>query len=421
MRRVLLVEPPFPIPAKSKNHKDFLPIGLLKIAALLRRRGAEVRLVRGRGDDPGTVAQLQAFDPDQVWVTSLFTYWASFVRDTVQHYRTTLPNAKTVVGGIYASLLPKEQVQQYVGCDYVHQGILPEAEACFPAYDLIDGANPHPLDYQIVHASRGCARKCRFCGTWRIEPQFVPARTVKDMIRYRKVVFYDNNFLMNPFVESILRELIELRHQGKLTWCESQSGFDGRVLLHKPHLARMIKEAGFRYPRIAWDWGLDDAPNIEKEVDLLVRAGYRPKEVYVFVLFNWDIPFGEMELKRVKCWEWKVQVADCRFRPLNQLSDNYNPLDETQTTGDYYIHYQAGWTDALVKQFRRNIRQQNICVRHGFPFYSKAFEKKKLGKDVRRAVKAAPSVRAKRQILDREEADYWFPDQPRYPLSAPSS
>ena len=315
--------------------------------------------------------------------------------------------------------MPEEEVRQYTGCDEVHQGIVPEAEECFPAYDLVDGANPHPLDYQIVHASRGCARKCRFCGTWRIEPQFVPAKTVKHMIRYRKVVFYDNNFLMNPFVENILRELIELRHQGKLAWCESQSGFDGRILLDNPHLARMISEAGFRYPRIAWDWGFEDAPKIEKQVDLLIRAGYRRKDIYVFVLYNWEIPFEEMELKRLQCWDWKVQVADCRFRPLKQLFDKYSPFKEGQTAEDYYIHHEAGWTDALVKQFRRNIRQQNICVRHGFPFYSKAFESKKLGKNVRRAVKEAGNVHEKMQILDRVKADYWFPGERRYPLTFP--
>ena len=35
-KRVLLVEPNFPIPNKSRNHSNFLPIGLLKIAGYLR-------------------------------------------------------------------------------------------------------------------------------------------------------------------------------------------------------------------------------------------------------------------------------------------------------------------------------------------------------------------------------------------------
>jgi len=43
----------------------------------------------------------------------------------------------------------------------------------------------------------------------------------------------------------------------------------------------------------------------------------------------------------------KQQIADCRYRPLNQLFDNYNPLIKGQTSKDYYIHEEAGWTDYL--------------------------------------------------------------------------
>lgn len=46
VKSVLLVEPNFPIPSKSRNHKNFLPIGLLKIASLLRNKYIDVELVR---------------------------------------------------------------------------------------------------------------------------------------------------------------------------------------------------------------------------------------------------------------------------------------------------------------------------------------------------------------------------------------
>ncbi len=42
----MLVEPCFPIPSKSRNHHNFLPIGLLKIAGLLRERGVNIKLER---------------------------------------------------------------------------------------------------------------------------------------------------------------------------------------------------------------------------------------------------------------------------------------------------------------------------------------------------------------------------------------
>ena len=417
--RILLVEPNFPIPPKSKNHKNFLPIGLLKIATYLRDHGNKIKLVRGLPQELYEVKELKDFNPQEIWITSLFTYWAEYVKEAVQYYKEIFPQAKVKVGGIYASLFSPEEVKRYTGCDEVYQGVMPEVEEYakthFPAYDLIKNANPHPVDYQIIHTSRGCPRKCPFCGTWKIEPEFLPKESIKDEIKYKKIVIYDNNFLMNPYVENILEELIELKKQRKIKWVESQSGFDGRILLDKPHLAKMIKDAGFRYPRIAWDWGYKQYDLIKKQIDILVKAGYNSKEISVFMLYNWDIPFAEMEKKRIKCWEWKVQIADCRYRPLTQLYDNYNPKVVGQTSKDYYIHEEAGWTDALIKQFRKNVRRQNICVRHGFPFYSKSFEHKKFGKDVTRKVRSLPTLEEKINYIKSIGADYWVPDQITFP------
>ena len=303
MKRFLLVEPDFPIPRKSKNHKDFLPIGLLKIASYFRDQGHEVRLVRGIGVNLADLEWSEGVVPDEVWITSLFTYWASYVREAVHYYKAMFPNAIVKVGGIYASLRPPKEVKEYTGCDEVHQGVLPEVETHttthFPAYDLIQDANPHSVDYQILHASRGCLRRCPFCGTWKIEPEFEAKKSIRDEIRFPKVIFYDNNFLMNPNIESILRELIDLKNQGEIKWVESQSGFDGRVLLEKPHLARRLKEAGFRYPRIAWDWGYDQRDSIKKQIDTLVKAGYGSNDVFVFMLYNYEIPYEELEKSQV--------------------------------------------------------------------------------------------------------------------------
>jgi len=340
----------------------------------------------------------------------------------VQDYKKIFPNTKIKVGGIYASLLPPEEVKKYTGCDEVYQGVIPEVEEYvkmhFPAYDLINNSNPHPVDYQIIHASRGCPRKCPFCGTWKIEPKFTYKKSIKNEIRYQKIVIYDNNFLMNPHIENILNELIALRKEGKIKWVESQSGFDGKILLEKPHLARMIKEAGFRYPRIAWDWTYNEYPSIKKQIDLLVKAGYKSKDIFVFMLYNWEIPFEEMEKKRIKCWEWQVQIADCRYRPLGQLYDRYNPKIIGQTTEDYYIHEKRGWTDALVKQFRKNVRRQNICVRQGFPFYSKSFEHKKFGKDIGKKIRNLKAIEKKVEYMETIGADYWIPIKITHPRSS---
>jgi hypothetical protein len=62
--------------------------------------------------------------------------------------------------------------------------------------------------------------------------------------------------LANEHIKNILNKLIELKKRKKILWCESQSGFDGRILREKAYLGNMIRKAGFRYPRIAWDWDI---------------------------------------------------------------------------------------------------------------------------------------------------------------------
>lgn len=411
--RVLLVEPDFPIPPKSRNHKDFLPIGLLKIASYLRKEGCDVKLVRGVAGN-GVDNTIEDCMPQEIWVTSIFTYWAPFVRETVSYYRTKFAGAKIRVGGIYASLFSKSEVKSYTGCDDVWQGVIPEAELCKPAYDLITNEEGSAIDYQIIHASRGCPRHCEFCGTWKIEPQFTYLSSVRSLISKRKIVFYDNNFLMNPNIHDILRELGELKSEGKILWCEAQSGLDGRILISRPQLALGLRKAGFRYPRIAWDWDFGQHEAIKKQLEILVNAGYPKKEIFIFMLYDWKIPFEDMEYKRLKCWEWGVQIADCRYRPLNVI-DDYCSNRNNQSTGHYYIHLEAGWSDMLVRQFRRNVREQNICIRHGFPFYSQQMERKNISIDDMRRMKSLVGITSKLAFAKQLRIDTWTPSDIRIP------
>src|SRR3989339_1322392 len=180
MDKILLVEPNFPIPPKSKNHRDFLPVGLLKFASFHRERGDEIKLVRGNQN-------FADFYPTQIKITSLFTYWSNYVWESVQFYKETYPKAKVVVGGIYASLMPDHCKQS--GCDEVFVGVDERVEKFKPAYDLVE------VDYQIVHTSRGCLRKCKYCGTWKIEPEFISKKSINDEICSNHVIFYDNNLL----------------------------------------------------------------------------------------------------------------------------------------------------------------------------------------------------------------------------------
>ncbi len=440
-KKYLLVEPDFPLPTKSKNHKDFLPIGLLKIAAVLEDKGNRFKLVRGNKPITSFITPIYSsitpimnhktcsniiqmnysfdlisnqeywlFEPDEVWITSLFTYWINDVKKSVEHYKTLFPNTKTVVGGIAASLFGVEETKKLTKCDEVHKGTYPEAESVKgKRMEKIYDKYISDVDFQILHAQRGCFRSCPFCGTWRIEPKETSKPSIKEEIFKRKIVFYDNNFFKNKNVHNILDELIRLKKKREILWCESQSGFDGRILMSDPELANKLKKASFRNVRIAWDWGYEKKDEIKKQLDILVNAGYNSKDLELFMLYNWDIPFDEMEKKRAKCFEWQVQISDCRFRPLDQKFDKYNPRNYEQTNDDYFIHEK--WSDILIKQFRRNVRRHNICVRMGFDYYAREFERKSLGLNTTKNYFKLKNKEEKKNFLEKHNILYWDPSK----------
>ena len=353
INKILLVEPNFPIPSKSKNHSNFLPIGLLKLASYYRSKGHKVELVRG--------THQAKIIPNKIIITSLFTYWSKYVKEAVFYFRKLYPKAKIIVGGIYATLMPKH-CKEYTSCDEVFVGQHKSAEKVTPAYDLVG------VDYQIIHGMRGCSNKCPFCGIWRIENKsFKTADQIKKEIMSNNLIFYDNNILVNPHIEEILKMLANIKFDDKVINCECQSGFDGRILMKKPHLAKLLKKARFKNIRVAWDFPYTEASAkiVKSWIKILTAVGYKSKDIFVFMIYNWKYGFNQLEKKREKCYEMGVQIADCRFRPLDSTFDNYNPRKKEQNSSDYYISKE--WTDKEIRQFRRNVRKQNICIRYKIP------------------------------------------------------
>lgn len=371
-QRILLVEPAFPIPCKSRNHKNTFPVGLLKISSYLKSIGRQVMFVRMNEEYEFT--EILDFNPDFVMITSIFTYWATQVKEAVDYFHKLL-NVPIMVGGIFASLLP-QKCKEYTQCDMIWTGVITEAENHPIDYSLID----EEIDFQIIHTTRGCNRTCDFCGCYIIEPKWKYKQTIKDEIIKRKLVFYDNNLIANPYIDNILDELIELKKSRSIISCESQSGFDGRILLKKPHLAKKLKKAGFKYPKIAWDGSINTWESCEKQLDILLDAGFNNRNISVFMLFNHDLDYDELEEKRVLLFNKRIQVTDSRFRPLDRLDDNYNGrLNSPQTNYDYHIN--PNWTDREIKQFRRNVRRHNSCVRYGADWYSETINRRRISQE----------------------------------------
>ncbi len=372
MIEVLLVEPAFPYPTKSKHkansiHKNFLPIGLLKLGAYYRSKGADVKLVRGNL----TELDMEYYKPSLILITSLFTYWSKYMWEAVAHYRQLFPKATIQVGGIYVTLHHNTPAFREKAKEFRvkwHVGLHKGAEKMLPDYSLLNG---DMCDYHVTHAMRGCIRRCSFCGTWRIEPTLMyktPEKLINELevAKKNKVIFFDNNFLANPHVKDILKGLAEMRVNNHPIMFESQSGFDGRLLEKDPELSVLLKNARFQNIRIAWDNSISDAPSIKKQIKHLTNAGYPAKDISVFMIYNYNTPYKEMLKKLSYCKQWGVQIVDCRYRPLEATSDNYSSsaFRKGQTEKDYYIHSCAGWTDKRIRRFRHRVRKHNIYIRY---------------------------------------------------------
>lgn len=373
MVNVLLVNPRYSQAKRTKHPAKLCPVGLYKHYFYHKNRKDELRLVEGN--------RRIGFKPDLIKITSLYTYWSSDVFNSIEFYRNRYPHAKMQVGGILASLTPEIVRARYPFVE-VHEGI----------DEIVEDT---PVDWkalrspvQIVHASRSCIRHCPFCGVKKIEKKlsFKDWKQVRKEIQLNDLVFFDNNFLVNPHHQEILKGISQLKVSGKVVKCEAQSGFDPRKLTQKD--AFLLKKSRFKSIRISWDWGLGQMETVRKALKYLIKAGFPSKSIGVFMIYNWDTPFELVEQKRRICFKWNVQIFDCRYRPLNQLYDNYNPQAKQQTSEDYYIH--SAWTDQLIRRFRRNVREQNIMIRFNFETKQQMHEwltaKKKTGKLVNRKI-----------------------------------
>lgn len=254
------------------------PLGLLSLAAILRENGLKVSYMDcldrfhpnqdppariqwdGRGPYPKTSiplpSELQAglpdltrnfsrygIDPlwfrrdlknlprpDLIFVTSLMTYWATGVRETIKIIKQVFPDVPVVLGGIYASLC-HDHARDHSLADRVIQG---PGESCLKALvkefigiDLDFIPDPHDLDsypfpaldlvrkmtYAPIMTSRGCPFSCDYCASSFLEPklrQRSPDHVFKEIQHWHQsygiqnFAFYDDALLVEGKAHAFL-------------------------------------------------------------------------------------------------------------------------------------------------------------------------------------------------------------------------
>ena len=194
---------------------------------------------------------------------------------------------------------------------------------------------------QWIRISEGCPNNCAFC----YEPTEEKVFLIPPIVR-RKVKIMDMNILSKYGVVHELRKFGNVRVDGRVVYYELVCGIDWRFLTLE--ISQELKAARFKNIRLAWDFGVKDQMKISNAINRLKIAGYNRKEITVFMICNWEIPFREAVKKLLVCGRWGVKVADCYFD--GQTSPNIEPI---------------GWTGEEIKLFRFMVRKHNQIQNFG--------------------------------------------------------
>ncbi|AJW76943.1 hypothetical protein X275_01080 [Marinitoga sp. 1197] len=303
MKNILLIEP--------KYYTKFPPLGLLKIGAYHKKLGNNVQYIRGQGEI--------LFKPDEIYITSLFTYSWKSVKKAYDFYRFLCPKTPIHMGGIYISIFSQlnDQTKEHIKFNYpdaiIHSGILPEVEDLLPDWDDDYVKN---WNKSILFSSRGCIRKCPFCAVPLIEGSLKSKIRIDHLIhpKHKEIIFWDNNILASPHWEDIYEYLLKTKK-----YVDFNQGIDARLINSK--VANQLSKLKTKMIRIAYDH-ISYKPIIYKAVNFMKEAGINGRKILVYLLYNFnDTP--EDFLERLKdLMELGVVAYPMRYEPLDALEKN---------------------------------------------------------------------------------------------------
>lgn len=205
----------------------------------------------------------------------------------------------------------------------------------YGSYNRIKG------DQQWIRLSQGCPHNCPYCN----EPTEFEVYDIPKIERNR-IGIIDMNLLCKPEALDILKQLP--KNNGSPIVYDFICGVDYRFLTKE--IAEEFKKLHIRRIRIAWDWFYKDQIQIKDALKMLYSVGYKPKDIMIFMICNWNISFEECCEKLDVCKVWNVLVADCYYDNQTKIFKKFIPV---------------GWTHKQAKEFRLKVRKHNQLVNFG--------------------------------------------------------
>jgi len=199
-KNILLIEP---------NYKNkYPPLGLMKLAQYHGPHGKRDRVKFIKGEDTSVLGTAW----DRIYITTLFSFEFARISQSID-FALKVANGhadKIFVGGIAASLMPEQFASrpQWQGIRFI-QGLLigspskalmldeyseelysddhsgPAIEDLISDYSILDQLEyKYPVrDAYFAYASRGCIRKCTFCGVPKLEGDQREAESITSVVR----------------------------------------------------------------------------------------------------------------------------------------------------------------------------------------------------------------------------------------------
>ncbi len=395
-KNILLIEP------RYKN--KYPPLGLMKIAQYHGPEGKKDNVTFIKGEDKSVLSKAW----DRIYVTTLFSFeWAKTV-DAIDFAVEAAGGhtSKVFVGGIAASLMHEEFIAQpqWRGIRFI-QGLLDNSPAeslqlddfaeelysddtystpienLIPDYSVLDQIDyAYPVtDAYFSYTSRGCVRKCTFCGVPKLEGDQRDVDSLTALVegvdqRYgvkKDLILMDNNVVASAKYKEIIAEIRDLGFERGATITRNgksiqrrvdfNQGVDARILSKNPMYLKEMSTICIDPLRIAFDhWGLHKP--YRKAIEYAADVGLTKLSNYMLYNFK-DTPedlYRRMRLNIDLNEKWDVRIFSFPMR--------YQPVDLKDRS-----HIGVHWNRYFLRSIQLVLQATHGVVSGAPAFFKRAF------------------------------------------------